>query len=122
MNQPYLLLSLAALFWAGNIVLGRFIAADFPPMALSFLRWGLACLIVLPFAWPHLRAEWPVIRSTPVLGKSGLRKRSRPRLMEGAQFGSGPEADHLSIYQERRKAAKICRLTGGTQQQASSNS
>lgn len=62
MNRPYLLLSLAPLFWAGNIVLGRFIAADFPPMALSFLRWGCACLIVLPFAWPHLRADWPMIR------------------------------------------------------------
>lgn len=62
MNRPYLLLTLSALFWAGNVVLGRFIAADFPPMALSFLRWALACLIVLPIAWPHLKAEWPVIR------------------------------------------------------------
>lgn len=68
MNRPYLLLSLSSLFWAGNIVLGRFIAADFPPMALSFMRWGFACLIVLPFAWPHLKAEWPVIRKhLPIL-------------------------------------------------------
>ncbi|HAO40533.1 MULTISPECIES: DMT family transporter [Afipia] len=68
MNRPYLLLSLSSLFWAGNIVLGRFIAADFPPMALSFLRWAFACLIVLPFAWPHLRAEWPVLRKhLPIL-------------------------------------------------------
>lgn len=68
MNRPYLLLSLSSLLWAGNVVLGRFIAADFPPMALSFLRWGFACLIVLPFAWPHLRAEWPVIRKhLPIL-------------------------------------------------------
>lgn len=68
MNRPYLLLSLSSLLWAGNVVLGRFIAADFPPMALSFLRWGFACLIVLPFAWPHLKAEWPVIRKQlPIL-------------------------------------------------------
>lgn len=68
MNRPYLLLSLSSLLWAGNVVLGRFIAADFPPMALSFLRWGFACLIVLPFAWPHLKAEWPVIRKhLPIL-------------------------------------------------------
>ncbi|WP_180490101.1 EamA family transporter, partial [Escherichia fergusonii] len=66
--RPYLLLSLSSLFWAGNIVLGRFIAADFPPMALSFLRWAFACLIVLPFAWPHMRAEWPVLRKhLPIL-------------------------------------------------------
>ena len=68
LNWPYLLLTLSSLFWAGNVVLGRFIAADFPPMALSFLRWGFACLLVLPFAWPHLRAEWPMIRKhLPVL-------------------------------------------------------
>ncbi|MBZ4256699.1 EamA family transporter, partial [Mycobacterium tuberculosis] len=40
----------------------------FPPMALSFLRWAFACLIVLPFAWPHLQTEWPVIRKhLPIL-------------------------------------------------------
>ena len=27
-NQPYLLLSLTSLFWAGNIVLGRFVAGQ----------------------------------------------------------------------------------------------
>jgi drug/metabolite transporter (DMT)-like permease len=68
MNRPYLLLTLAALFWAGNVVLGRFVAADFPPMALSFLRWGFACLFILPFAWPYLRADWPVIcKHLPIL-------------------------------------------------------
>jgi drug/metabolite transporter (DMT)-like permease len=68
MQRPYLLLSLCSLFWAGNIVLGRFVSSSFPPMALSFLRWGLACLITLPFAWRALRADWPVIgRSWPLL-------------------------------------------------------
>lgn len=62
MQRPYLLLSLCSLFWAGNIVLGRFVSSSFPPMALSFVRWGLACLITWPFAWQGLRADWPVIR------------------------------------------------------------
>ncbi|MEH2510568.1 drug/metabolite transporter (DMT)-like permease [Nitrobacteraceae bacterium AZCC 1564] len=62
MQRPYLLLSLCSLFWAGNIVLGRFVSSSFPPMALSFLRWGLACLITLPFAWRAVRTDWPVIR------------------------------------------------------------
>ena len=38
-HQPYLLLSLAALFWAGNIVLGRYVAGHVPPMTLSCIRW-----------------------------------------------------------------------------------
>ena len=63
-NNAYLLLSLMALFWAGNQVLGRAAAGHIPPVALSFLRWSLAALIVLPFALPHLRRDWPVVRET----------------------------------------------------------
>lgn len=61
-HQPYLLLSLTALFWAGNAVLGRAIAGQFPPVTLSFTRWTGAFLIVLPFAWRHLAQDWPAIR------------------------------------------------------------
>jgi drug/metabolite transporter (DMT)-like permease len=61
-HQPYLLLSLAALFWAGNIVLGRHVAGHVPPMTLSCIRWVGACLMLLPFAWPHLARDWPVLR------------------------------------------------------------
>ncbi|ETR76995.1 DMT transporter permease [Afipia sp. P52-10] len=67
-NQPYLLLSLTSLFWAGNVVLGRFIAGHVPPIALSFIRWSGAFLLILPFALPHLKREWPKIRShLPIL-------------------------------------------------------
>jgi len=62
-NQPYLLLSLTALFWAGNAVVGRFAAGHIPPVTLSFLRWSGAFLIVLPFAWGHLIRDWPLIRA-----------------------------------------------------------
>lgn len=62
-NQPYVLLTLTPLFWAGNAVLGRGVAGEIPPVALSFLRWAFAFLIVLPFAWPHLKRDWPAIRS-----------------------------------------------------------
>ncbi len=62
-NQPYLLLSLTSLFWAGNVVLGRYVAGHVPPIALATLRWGGAFLLILPFAWPHLKREWDVIRA-----------------------------------------------------------
>jgi drug/metabolite transporter (DMT)-like permease len=61
-RQPYLLLSLASLFWAGNIVLARYVAGHVPPMTLSCIRWIGACLMLLPFAWPHLKRDWPVLR------------------------------------------------------------
>ena len=62
-NQPYLLLSLTSLFWAGNIVLARFVAGHVPPMTLSCVRWIGAFLMLLPFAWPHLKADWPALRA-----------------------------------------------------------
>lgn len=62
-HQPYLLLSLTSLFWAGNIVLGRYAAGHVPPMTLSCIRWIGAFLMLLPFAKPHLRRDWPALRS-----------------------------------------------------------
>ena len=61
-NQPYLLLSLTALFWAGNAIVGRFAAGHIAPVTLSFLRWSGAFLIILPFAWSHLVRDWGAIR------------------------------------------------------------
>lgn len=60
--HPYLLLTLTTLFWSGNMVLGRAIRDDVPPMALAFWRWAIALLFVLPLALPHLRAQWPLLR------------------------------------------------------------
>lgn len=62
MDQPYLLLCLTSLFWAGNVVVGRYAAGQIPPMALSFIRWAGAFAIVLPFARTSLVRDWPLIR------------------------------------------------------------
>jgi len=62
-NQPYLLLSITALCWAGNAIVGRLAAGHIPPVTLSFLRWSFAFLIILPFAWKHLVHDWAAIRS-----------------------------------------------------------
>lgn len=61
-SRPYLLLSLTSLFWGGNIVIGRYAAGHVPPLALSFIRWAVAFLIVIGFAWPFLKRDWPTIR------------------------------------------------------------
>jgi len=66
-DAPYLLLILTMLFWAGNATLGRYAAGYFPPIALGTLRWIGATLILLPFALPYLRADWPVIRKHAVM-------------------------------------------------------
>src|SRR5204863_6281090 len=62
-DQPYLLLSITALCWAGNAIVGRLAAGHIPPVTLSFLRWSFAFLIILPFAWKHLKHDWGAIRA-----------------------------------------------------------
>jgi drug/metabolite transporter (DMT)-like permease len=62
-NQPYLLLSITAMCWAGNAIVGRLAAGHIAPVTLSFLRWSLAFLIILPFAWKHLARDWNAIRA-----------------------------------------------------------
>ncbi|HKL25487.1 MAG TPA: DMT family transporter [Desulfuromonadales bacterium] len=60
-DRPYLLLTLAVLFWAGNFIVGRAFHADIPPVALAFWRWvGAALLITVP-AMRHLRPDLPAL-------------------------------------------------------------
>jgi drug/metabolite transporter (DMT)-like permease len=65
LDRPYLLLSLVSLFWAINIVLGRYIVGTVPPIMLAQIRWSVAGMILLPFALRHLRRDWPLIRERP---------------------------------------------------------
>ncbi|MCQ4158484.1 DMT family transporter [Roseomonas sp. GC11] len=64
-QAPTLLLCLAALFWSGNFVLGRALNGTASPFFLAFWRWVVALAVLLPFAWPHLRRDGPVLRAHP---------------------------------------------------------
>src|SRR5215468_11056589 len=61
--SPYLLLTLAPFFWACNWIIGRGLHEDIPPFAMTFYRWTFALAFMLPFALPHVRRQWPVIRA-----------------------------------------------------------
>lgn len=52
-----LLLIPPPLFWAGNFIVGRAMRGEVPPFTLSFWRWVIAFVCLLPFAWPHIR-QW----------------------------------------------------------------
>ena len=61
-RNPYLLLTLTPFFWSCNWIVGRGLASDIPPMAMTFFRWFFAVLILAPFAWRELRRDWPIVR------------------------------------------------------------
>jgi len=70
---PTLLLLVAAASWGGNWVAARWVTLDVPPFALSFWRWALASVLLLPVAAAQLRADAPLIRRhLPALAAFGL--------------------------------------------------
>lgn len=68
--SPYLFLVLSAVFFSTNIVIGRAVHADVPPVALSIWRWIVASLIFLPFGFGPVRRQWRLVisRWKPFLG------------------------------------------------------
>lgn len=72
----FVYLLLPVLFWSGNYVLGRLtISGGIDPFTVSFLRWTVACLLILPFAYQkiwHDRAlikqHWPILLLFAFLG------------------------------------------------------
>ncbi len=60
-NSGWTLLVIGNLFWAGNIIVGRVILADVPPVALSFWRWSGAFAVAFPFAIPYLKRDWSIL-------------------------------------------------------------
>lgn len=72
----FLAIAIVPLFFATNVVIGRFVAEDVGPWMLAFLRWSTAFLVLLPFAASGLfdsirplLAEW---RQIALLGFLGM--------------------------------------------------
>jgi len=61
-GQPYLLLFLATLFWAGNAIGGKLAVGHISPFFLTSLRWLIASIVVVPIAYKYLRNDWALIR------------------------------------------------------------
>lgn len=63
------------LLWAGNAMVGRMVHELVPPMTLNFLRWLLAFVLLLPFAYSVLRPSsplWPHWKQYALVSLLGL--------------------------------------------------
>lgn len=75
---PALVFVVPPLMWSGNILLARGLNEVLPPVGLSFWRWSLALLILLPFAakagrgqFGLLMRHWPLVLASGVFGIAG---------------------------------------------------
>lgn len=62
--RAYIYLIITTAGWGGNAVAGKFAVGHVSPAALTSLRWSLAVLLLLPFALPHLRRQWPIVKQS----------------------------------------------------------
>ncbi len=71
-----ILLFLTPLFWSANYIAARAAVGHIGAHQLALARWTVAFLIMLPFAWPELRRNWPAWRNEwrelLVLGALGM--------------------------------------------------
>jgi drug/metabolite transporter (DMT)-like permease len=74
--SPYLLLTLASLFWAGNAVVARALHTLLPPATMAFWRWVLALLLLFPFVLRPMYEQRALLRANwgrlAVLGMLGV--------------------------------------------------
>lgn len=76
---PRLLLTLAAIFWAGNTVAARLAIGEISPFVLTTLRWFMVAGVLWPIYGREIREHWGEVRSRlfsitmlAVLGMSGF--------------------------------------------------
>jgi drug/metabolite transporter (DMT)-like permease len=60
-DNPWLLIALACVFWAGNAVAARVAIGEISPMLLVSGRWGISCLILLAVGWRPFLRDWPAL-------------------------------------------------------------
>lgn len=61
-NAPILLLVMAAFFWGGNAVAGKFLAGSLPPVTISFIRLAIGVLIMSPVIIRLFKREMAALR------------------------------------------------------------
>ena len=67
------MMTITALCWTGNFIVGRWAADHVPPLTLAGLRWIGATLIMLALAWPYRHKDWPILRQhMPMMVMFGL--------------------------------------------------
>ena len=61
LTPAHLVSLLAILIFSANYVIGRAAYEVTPPFMLGFTRWAGAAVLLAPFAWRDVRADWDVI-------------------------------------------------------------
>ncbi|MEE2745797.1 MAG: DMT family transporter [Pseudomonadota bacterium] len=105
--MAYFLIVLATFLWAASIVIIRGVHEQIPPLGLSFLRWFLGALFLLPFVWKELFRKTYLIKQHFLLISSlgVLQVGSSVFLVLGVNFTSAINASVINASQPGLTAA-----------------
>jgi len=61
--KAYTMLTLCALFWSGNFIVGKFATLyEVPPLTLNFFRWLIVWIILIPFTYRDIVKNIEIIK------------------------------------------------------------
>ena len=61
--KAYVMLTVCALFWSGNFIVGKFATLyEVPPLTLNFFRWLIVWFILVPFAFRDIIKNIKIIK------------------------------------------------------------
>ena len=61
--KAYIMLTLCALFWSGNFIVGKFATLyEVPPLTLNFFRWLIVWIILVPFTFRDIIKNIKIIK------------------------------------------------------------
>ncbi len=61
--NPYLLLTITCLLWAGNAIASRLAVGHIPPITLTSLRWVCVCAVMPFLLRKELKEHWPALKA-----------------------------------------------------------
>ncbi|QBH95872.1 DMT family transporter [Limnobaculum zhutongyuii] len=61
--MAYLILTLAAIFWGGNYVVGHFLVKNADPIILSEARWAITGILLMSLYWHQVKANKTKIKN-----------------------------------------------------------
>ncbi|MBG6244376.1 EamA family transporter [Candidatus Symbiopectobacterium sp. 'North America'] len=62
--MPYLLLTMAALFWGGNYVVGHVLVTRADPIIMTQARWAITAILLMTLYFKQVRQHWPTMRAS----------------------------------------------------------
>lgn len=62
-TTAYIIMVIVSFFWAGSFVAGKFSAPEVPAFSSSFLRLGLATVMLFPIVWFKTKGKMKIARS-----------------------------------------------------------